>query len=136
MQYIASPYSHNNPKVQEQRYESVCRHLVFLVSYMRVLAYSPIAHCRSVAILGYLPQDWDTWKKHNFDMIKRMDTLRVLMLPGWRQSKGVMAEIAEAERLGIPIFYDEFLEYETGKEVEGGIAPITKEAFGRGREET
>ena len=69
-------------------------------------------------------------------MIKRMDTLRVLMLPGWDRSKGVAAEIAEAERLGIPVFYDEFLTYETGKEVEGGIAPITKEAFRRGSEET
>lgn len=31
----------------------------------------------------------------------------VLVLPGWENSVGTKAEIAEAERLGIPVFYDE-----------------------------
>ena len=31
----------------------------------------------------------------------------VFVLKGWEQSKGTIAEIAEAERLGIPIMYEE-----------------------------
>lgn len=31
----------------------------------------------------------------------------VLMLPGWERSRGAQRELAEAEELGIPVFYSE-----------------------------
>ena len=31
----------------------------------------------------------------------------VLVLPGWERSKGTLAEIDAAERLGIPVYYNE-----------------------------
>lgn len=42
-------------------------------------------------------------------MIQKSDGLEGLMLPGWRRSVGVTAEINFARGLGLPIAFKEFV---------------------------
>jgi hypothetical protein len=59
----------------------------------------------SFAKHGDLPTDTATWTTFSETMLKGCDELHVLMLDGWDKSSGVKIEIAEAERMGIPVIY-------------------------------
>jgi len=43
------------------------------------------------------------YRQYSLEWLKVSEA--VLVLPGWQDSKGTMIELAEARRLGIPIFY-------------------------------
>ena len=53
-------------------------------------------------------KDFKFWKEVNHDLLERSDTIRVLMLPEWRESKGVLDEMAFSSYINLPI---EFIEY-------------------------
>jgi hypothetical protein len=98
--YLASPYSHFDPAVQEARFQAVCR---CAAEMMRGgdHVFSPIAHTHPIAAHG-LPGDWEFWQSYDRLMLSRCNELAVLCLPGWRESVGVRAEIDIAGRLGLP----------------------------------
>ncbi len=100
--YLASPYSHPDPHVREQRFRDVCRVAGKWLSE-GYLVFSPIAHSHVIALMSELPGDfafWVPWDKHQ---IKAADEFWVLQLPGWESSVGVQAEIVYALELGKPI---------------------------------
>ena len=142
MQYLASPYSHYHVKVRDRRFKDALKHTKVLLN-KGLIIYSPIVNWHTIerrvgmneARYG-LPTDFKFWKRYNFEMLSFASALRVLTLPGWLESVGVKAEIQEAKRLGIKIFYDEL-----GKEnktasgkVIGYINPITADAIAEGHE--
>jgi hypothetical protein len=45
----------------------------------------------------------DVWLKGHLAFLPDCDA--VVVVPGWERSSGTKAEIAEAEKLGIPVFY-------------------------------
>ena len=92
MIYLASPYTHPDPRVMESRDEQTCIAVGSLIK-QGLHAYSPIAHSRSVALLSDLPHDFGFWNAYDTDMISRCDEVWVLMLDGWEDSEGVKAEI-------------------------------------------
>lgn len=49
------------------------------------------------------PGDYEFWCAATLEMLQRSDV--VFVVPGYEKSKGTLAEIAEAERLLIPILY-------------------------------
>lgn len=100
--YLASPYSHADPAVVEQRFEAVCRAAGRFMA-QGYLVYSPIAHTHPIAVRGALPTDWTYWERYDRHMIAACDTLGVLMLDGWEESRGVTAELAIAAELNKPI---------------------------------
>ena len=102
--YLASPYSHPDPKVKEERYLKV---LEETANFLRVgiTVYSPIVHCHRLHFGYDLPGDWEFWGKHDFTMLAAAEFLYVLMLDGWKESVGVNAEVEEAGRLHIPVIY-------------------------------
>ena len=104
MIYVASPYSHPDAAVRTARYEEACRHAARLVREGR-LAYSPIVHSHPLAELG-LPGDWSYWADHNRRMLAACDAVVVLALPGWKESRGVAAEVAIAADLGLPVRFE------------------------------
>lgn len=53
-------------------------------------------------------KDYKFWKEVNHDLVERSDSIRVLMLPDWRESKGVLDEMALSSYINLPI---EFIEY-------------------------
>jgi hypothetical protein len=68
--------------------------------------FSPIAHTHPIAQFD-LPKGWEFWEEFDRWYISRCDEVVVLMLRGWRESKGVQAEIKIAEELGKPVSYIE-----------------------------
>jgi anaerobic selenocysteine-containing dehydrogenase len=69
--------------------------------------WSPISHSHPISQAAGIPQnDHDFWLSKDLEMLSRCDLVLVVTYePAWRHSRGVKAEIAEAERLGKPIVY-------------------------------
>jgi hypothetical protein len=104
MIYLASPYSHPDPDVMEGRFKCVC---VLAADLMRrgERIFSPIAHTHPIAVAGELPRGWDFWRQYDEDMIRAADEVWVYTMDGWRESKGVQAEIEIAKAMGKPVRY-------------------------------
>lgn len=102
--YLASPYSHADPAVRQQRFETVC---FVAANLMRegTHVYSPIAHTHPIALKGDLPKGWDFWEAFDRKMLAACQECWVVMMDGWRESKGVQAEIKIAEEMGLPVKY-------------------------------
>jgi len=103
MIYLAGPYSHPDSAIREQRFHAAC---VAAARLMRAghFVYSPIAHGHPIAAHG-LPTDWRFWEPHDRRFLEQCDEVVVLMIDGWRESRGVQAEIQIAGELGKPVRY-------------------------------
>lgn len=103
IEYLACPYSHPDPKVMVRRFELANKVAGKLMLQGRVI-FSPISH--SHPIQQHLDPSYNTydfWLKQDNSFLDIAKRLIVLMLPGWKDSKGVQAEIARAAEHGIPI---------------------------------
>jgi hypothetical protein len=100
--YLASPYSHPDPAVRQQRFEIACTAVLKLMAEGHHI-YSPIVHNHSLAIRGDLQAGWEFWKAFDEKMVAACGELWVLRAEGWVDSKGIEAEIDIAARLGIPV---------------------------------
>jgi len=103
MIYLASPYSSQYPEVREQRFRDACEAAAALMQRGEFV-FSPIAHTHPIARYG-LPKGWDFWEPYDREFLDACSGMAVLMIRGWRQSKGVQAEIAVFEEAGKPIEY-------------------------------
>jgi len=97
MIYLASPYSHPNAQIREQRFHDACRTTAELMRAGHVV-FSPIAHGHPICSHG-LPIDWTFWEQIDRAFIVRCEEMVVLTLDGWRDSEGVQAEIRIAMEL-------------------------------------
>ncbi len=104
MTYLASPYSHPGSKIVDDRYFATLAHVARRARENKQVI-SPIVHWHVAAITHNLPGDAQFWLDWNMKMLKLCDSLEVLCLPGWEESKGVQLEIQLALRLGLPIRY-------------------------------
>lgn len=102
--YLASPYSHTNPEIREERFRLAEQALAHLLD-RSVWTYSPIVHCHALSLRFDLPVSFDFWQEYNFAMLERAIELMVLTLPGWEVSRGVNEEIEFATDKGIPVTY-------------------------------
>lgn len=103
MIYLASPYSHPEVTIREQRFRDACRAAAQLLA-SGLTVFSPIVHGHPLVDHG-LPTDWSFWKRFDRDHLVRCDEVVVLMLDGWQESVGVAAEIQIAGELGKPVRY-------------------------------
>jgi nucleoside 2-deoxyribosyltransferase len=120
MIYLASPYSHSDATIREQRFREACLAAAELIRNGEVV-FSPIAHSHPIAAYG-LPSDWWFWERHDLQHLTRCDEIVVLTLDGWRESEGVHAEIRISKELGKQVRY---LEPET--QLFPTLAHVTKE---------
>ena len=105
MIYLAIPYTHEDPAVMDYRAE-VADHVAALLTRIGYEVYSPISSWHHISKKYSLPTDYEYWKKLNDRMMLNSDRVLVIMLDGWKESKGVQDEIASAERFGIEVKYD------------------------------
>ena len=105
--YLASPYSHPDPAVKEQRYRDALKVLADLTK-SGVVAYSPIVHSHPMARDHDLAGDWKFWDRIDRVFLSRCSKMIVAKLEGWDVSIGVHAEIIMAQEFGIPVEYMEF----------------------------
>lgn len=102
--YLASPYTHTDPWIREERYLRACRVLCTLLKN-GIHTYSPIVHCHEIAKVDNLPREEGFWRAYNFGMLAASDSLMVCRIEGWDISVGVKAEIEEANRLSKKVTY-------------------------------
>lgn len=101
--YLAAPYSHPDICIRERRFAFANRAAAELVRQGSHV-FSPISHSHPLALQG-LPGDWAFWEPFDRRMLQACDELVVLTLDGWRESKGVQAEIDLAIEMDLPIRY-------------------------------
>jgi len=51
-----------------------------------------------------MPSDWQYWAEYSKSLMALCDAVVVIEMDGWKTSKGVTAEIEEAQRLAKPVF--------------------------------
>jgi hypothetical protein len=102
--YLASPYSHESPFVQLERFDTICCVAARLMAE-GVHLFCPIAHTHPIAIKGALPTGFEYWEDYDRKMLTACDELWVCTMDGWQESKGVSAEIKIAQGLGRPVRY-------------------------------
>lgn len=100
MIYIASPYTHNDPSIERERFEQVRFYATYQMQ-RGVVCFSPVVYGRQFHVAGHLRGDFKTWAALNDDMICAASLMEVLMLPGWDNSVGVMHEIERAQELDL-----------------------------------
>lgn len=108
LSYLASPYTHKDPAVREERYHAACKKAAELMLAGKVI-FCPIAHSHPIS--EHMPEgfaiDGALWEKQDEPYVSMCDELIVLMLPGWETSKGVTHEMSEAQSRKIPITFVE-----------------------------
>ena len=101
MIYLASPYSHPDPAVREQRFRAACRATADLLRAGEVV-FSPIVHSHPLVAFD-MPTAWAFWERIDRAHLERCDEVGVLMLDGWAHSVGVREELRLARELGKPV---------------------------------
>ena len=105
MIYLASPYSSDNPAVEDARFLAACRATASLLA-RGLHVYSPIVHSHAICeVTGTMNRHWPGWYLHSSVMLTSSAALYVLTLLGWRESVGVRAEIDQARGMQLPIKY-------------------------------
>lgn len=103
--YLAVPYTDQFKGVREHRFERVSQVAAGMMLEGH-LVYSPVTHGHTLGTFGDLPNDFTFWGEHCLSFLRHWaEELHVLMMPDWDKSSGVQIEIAEAERLGLPVVY-------------------------------
>jgi len=100
--YVASPYSHPEHKVMEERYHLVMKYCSDLINRGQI-PFSPIVYGHELAKKHNLPTDAKFWDEFNMSFLRLSRVLHVYCIPGWEKSVGVRREIDFATEIGIPI---------------------------------
>jgi hypothetical protein len=102
MIYLASPYSHPDPRVMQHRYE-LARDYAAAQKSRGILIFSPIAYGHQFTMSGKIAGDHVTWLAFNMHMLKHSIEMHVLDIDGVADSKGVDIELRYSAHLGLPI---------------------------------
>ena len=102
--YLAAPYTHDDPTVTRKRVQAATRHAISDIIDGEIV-FSPVSYTETIQDMGFRPNPENDWYAFDIAFMNRCQELRVLQLPGWRESHGVTLEINTAEELNIPIRY-------------------------------
>lgn len=100
--YLAAPYTHPKPTVRQERLILVNSTAARLMEGGYGIV-SPLSMGVPISFYNDMGTGWETWKDVCLRLLECCDALCLLLLPGWRDSVGVMAELRYAEALGLPI---------------------------------
>ena len=106
--YIASPYSHDDSRIVNDRFDKVRDYTASLMQSIYdtgCVPFSPILHCHEMAQVHDLPKGHEYWMVVDKTILRHCDELWVYMLDGWQESAGIKMEIEFAESLQIPVKY-------------------------------
>ena len=102
--YIATPYSHADKSVVEDRYLKVANKAAELMADGYVVM-SPIFYGHNLLKYRDMPSDWQFWKNFCETFLCKCDELWVYRIDGWDKSTGVDGEVELAKKLNITIKY-------------------------------
>lgn len=109
--YLASPYTHKDMFVQEQRWIDVSRAAGHFVKRGKTV-FCPIAMSHSIAIHGGIGGDFSVWEELDRDYLRHSKEFYALGLNGWGQSTGLNSEWKYARELGLPCYWVDPASYE------------------------
>lgn len=107
MKYLASPYTHKDPVVMQDRYDRVVEVQTELYD-VGIAVFCPIAHSHAAQLKMTAPfkNDASFWLYEiDIPLMAQCDGLLILTLDGWKESFGVGEEIRSAGRYGLPVTY-------------------------------
>lgn len=105
LRYISSPYSHDDPWVREERYKEALDYCVKRMQLGEII-FSPVVHTHHINRM-LTDKSAEFWMRQHTAILKSAKRVVVLMLDGWKYSKGVKEEISLAAKYGIPVEYVE-----------------------------
>jgi len=94
MIYLATPYTHPDPSIQEIRYEKACE-LTSIIATCSVPCYSPIAFWHPIAQRYNLPGGFEFWRDQDAAAMRGCSELWAVKLEGWARSRGVAHEMSQ-----------------------------------------
>jgi hypothetical protein len=94
--YLACPYSNPNSDVRLARFNAAT-HVAAKLIERGLIVFSPITMTHPVDLM--LAAEGDTlgseyWVEFDISFMQACSEIRILTLPGWRESRGVQREIA------------------------------------------
>lgn len=92
MIYLASPYTHDDPKVENERYVNTCKVAGILLEQGYHI-FSPIAHTHAICKHASLSGKFAFYRDLDLHMISICSGFFVLQMDGWMSSVGIQAEI-------------------------------------------
>lgn len=104
MTYLAVPYSHPDSKIREARFVASNRASWRLMQRGDVV-FSPISHSHPIEVESGVIGDHEFWAKQDDAFQGNATLVAVLMIDGWKESRGVQREIQIATETQIPIEY-------------------------------
>lgn len=104
--YLGSPYTSESEAKMNERYEAALHCTGWLLG-KRTWAYSPIVHCHHLVKSRSLPPGFDFWADFDYSMISQSDSMYILTIKGWRESRGLKKEAGFCLANDIPIWYVE-----------------------------
>ena len=93
--YLGIPYT----GMEEKSFSTVNRVAAQLMKKGHIV-FSPISQNHPIAMQEGLPTEWSFWKKFDIEFLKWCDALYVIKFPGWKRSKGLLAEMNLATDYG------------------------------------
>lgn len=104
MIYLAVPYSHPDPKIREARYHAANR-AAYRLMQRGDIVFSPISHSHPIEVESGVIGDHEFWAKQDDAFQGRATSVAVLMIDGWKESRGVQREIQIAKETGMEVEY-------------------------------
>ena len=103
--YLASPYTHDDAAVMQQRWLDACTASAWLIGRGFVV-FSPISMGHPIGIMGQgtIGHDFSAWAANSYAMLDASTHLVVNQISGWNLSSGVRAEIERSRHFGKPIW--------------------------------
>ncbi|HUT57895.1 MAG TPA: DUF1937 family protein [Phycisphaerae bacterium] len=104
MIYLAAPYSSKDPSVRRRRFRASCKAAAVMLR-KGLMVFNPLAHSVPIAAAGLDDMDHDFWMRVDRPYLEWCHMVMVLTLDGWRESRGVSMEIAQARALHKPVSF-------------------------------
>lgn len=102
MIYLATPYTHDDKAVREQRYrEAVATSFKLTVNGHNI--FSPIIMTHDMGVTFGLPYQYEFWEKWCHDFISSSNLFLVACMDGWEGSGGVSRESSYARSINKPV---------------------------------
>lgn len=92
MIYIAAPFTSPDEFVMDRRYHQTQRYCVEMF-HDGYVVFSPVVHWYYPAKWAGMRGNFAPFKNYCLSMLAKADEMLILMLPGWKDSIGVRAEI-------------------------------------------
>jgi predicted membrane-bound dolichyl-phosphate-mannose-protein mannosyltransferase len=97
--YLASPHSHEDYMVMQNRYEKA-RDAVAILQRENIMVLSPICHSHPPQMVNKdIKANYESYREFDEKLIYVSDELWVLIIEGWNHSYGIMHEVRYADSL-------------------------------------